>query len=90
MMIWQRASMAFTCGFCGDVRPKGDPMLVIRIDGVRGSKRRCEKCAGEPVPEDIPVQTDKLVVPTWGQSVEPMTHITAVRPDLTARLVGSE
>lgn len=56
MRTWKRNPLKETiCGGpCRTPMRKGDPMLEIRIDGLKATMRRCAACAGEPVPEDLP------------------------------------
>ncbi len=55
MREWRRATMIQECGGpCRDRIPKGAPVLVITIEGVKRAKVRCADCADEPVPADLP------------------------------------
>ena len=59
MTKWQRARAAFTCGSCAGVFVTGSPEYLIFIQGIKEPRRRCEKCAGEPVPELPPLSKDR-------------------------------
>jgi hypothetical protein len=55
MKTWIRAPIAGECcGRCGNPIPRGAPELVITRAGMRARFRRCETCAGEPAPADLP------------------------------------
>jgi hypothetical protein len=56
MRIWERARRAMKCGGpCGGIHIEvGDPMLVVRVPGVKTALYRCVACAGEPVPTYLP------------------------------------
>jgi hypothetical protein len=56
MRIWERARIATKCGGpCGGIPiAVGDPMLVVRVAGVKTPLLRCVACAGEPVPTYLP------------------------------------
>ena len=61
MKTWRRAPAARRCGCCGDQIPTGAPLLEYHVgDHIR--LPRCETCAGEPAPADLPltIGTQKL------------------------------
>lgn len=84
MKAWKRAATEFQCGSCPAKVPAGQPLLLIQPSGLSHPKKRCEKCAGEPVPAYLPGE-DEADVPA-------MTRIGSVPLpfDRTARQVGSE
>ena len=55
-------------GPCHHRMRKGDPMLEIRINGMKSPFRRCAACAGEPVPDDLPPLKEP-------EPIMPMVHI---------------
>ncbi len=59
MREWQRATHTRSCGVCGKTEDvpqihRGDPILVITIQGIERERIRCAGCAGEHVPDDLP------------------------------------
>lgn len=54
---WSRAAAGFACGGCAGIFPTGAPVLTIVLADVKRIRQRCEKCAGEPVPADLPTNT---------------------------------
>lgn len=52
MRIWVRAVIDERCGYCGHEIPAGQPMLTYPVGG--RSLKRCEPCAKEKPPPDLP------------------------------------
>ena len=53
MLRWDRAARVVFCGRCRHQIEIGNPVLLISVDGLRRSLRRCVECAG-PAPPDLP------------------------------------
>lgn len=51
---WVRAPLEWWCCHCDELRPKGAPQFQIRLTNVERTLYRCERCAWEPVPKDLP------------------------------------
>lgn len=53
---WRRALTNCFCGYCGPDRPipKGEPAMFIIFQRVKKPLIRCQQCAGEPAPTDLP------------------------------------
>lgn len=58
MKTWSLAAKMEVCGYCIAFIERGQKMLSISIPGVLSKKVRCERCAGEPPPADIPVDVE--------------------------------
>lgn len=71
---WVRCAVETSCGRCTRRIFVGDAMFVIAAGTWR--KRRCEFCAGEPTPSDLPALT-----------VHP--EVTDLAPNLPARFLAS-
>lgn len=59
MKDWRRATVETICHGC--VVPNGmrliavgEPILVLTLPGITRKSIRCARCAGEPVPADLP------------------------------------
>jgi hypothetical protein len=59
MKVWTRSKASFACGRCANILPPGSPRLQFVFRGKNGpfAKDRCEHCADEPVPADLPIRT---------------------------------
>lgn len=59
--------MQVKCGRCGELVPKHTPILLIDPEPARAVKHRfvrCQACAGEPVPADVPTtEPRRLITP---------------------------
>lgn len=56
MKRWTRALYRRLCGFCGADVPKDSPYLSITFpQPTARDKVRCPACAGEPIPNDLPL-----------------------------------
>jgi len=63
MRTWARAFMDLRCGSCGDWVYQGH--AVLWFFGPFPRRARCAKCAGEPVPADLPPLVPALkIAPT--------------------------
>lgn len=51
---WNRAALPVSCGLCGSEIRRGDALLEIAAASWRVV--RCESCAGEPIPNDLPAE----------------------------------
>ncbi len=53
---WKRVPTTCYCGYCGTDRliVKGEPALFVTLPGVKRARVRCQSCAGEPPPDDLP------------------------------------
>lgn len=51
---WTRSPIDWWCGHCDALRLKGEPRFEIRLKDVERPLYRCERCAWEPVPKDLP------------------------------------
>lgn len=76
MTRWTRAMVGTLCGRCGRGIEQGSPLFEIvigrqvpigrPIEGAersadwRATKVRCEACAGEPVPADLPLLIERV------------------------------
>lgn len=79
MRTWSRAVQATTCGYCDLPIYQGQPLLTIRLDGVKWPRLRCVECAGPapadlpmaplPTPRNQPVPTSALTRPTRAEWV---------------------
>lgn len=54
MRAWARSRAEFTCGRCAERIPAGEPVFLIQPIGLSHAKRRCHKCADDPMPAVIP------------------------------------
>ncbi len=65
MRTWVRLDRSALCGYCSQLMTKGDPVLAISIAphppneygyvfDVKSARLRCETCAGEPAPAELP------------------------------------
>jgi hypothetical protein len=75
MKAWQRASRAWVCGSCANIFDKGTPQLLIYVPLVKDPKRRCQTCAGEPVPADLPDRAPITTVPTGTTPALPFASV---------------
>lgn len=70
-----RRPMSIRCGRCGEQVPKNVPIMLIDPEPSRAVKHRfirCQKCAGEDVPADVPTtEPRRLVVPVRLGNVVP-------------------
>lgn len=55
MKWWSSSVVAEQCGLCGATIAIGAPLLRLSVAQVRRTRVRCASCAGEPVPEVVPV-----------------------------------
>ncbi len=51
---WTRSPIEWLCATCNELRPRGAPRFEIRLKDVTRPLYRCEKCAWESVPDDMP------------------------------------
>ena len=57
---WKRAPATTLCGFCRQrLIPKGEPAMYRQIPGVKRELVRCQDCASEKAPDDLPPLHDK-------------------------------
>lgn len=83
MRTWDRIGNRDTCGQCGKLLLRGDPVLVITIESLKRRKLRCEECAGLKAPPDLPALIEKV------PRTAPMQPIArAIPKDYSARLLG--
>lgn len=54
MRSWRRASEDTLCRKCGAQIAAGSPLQIITLPGVKRDRIRCESCAEEPSPKDLP------------------------------------
>lgn len=66
---WFRATLDTYCGSCGNVIAKGQPVFELATPSWK--KRRCQVCAGEPLPAEVPELppttsgiTPRILIPT--------------------------
>ena len=71
MRHWTRSLRLQLCDYCHAYIQDGDPLLEIRLNGVRRETVRCVACAG-PAPPDLPVYER--------QTTKPMTHLKKALP----------
>lgn len=93
MRTWTRAIDVTLCGGpCGHRIQTGDPMLEIRLDILSKSRRllRCVRCAGEPVPVDLPPLFSKTIQPTPTALVHIATGANALPLDWKSAGAGRE
>lgn len=52
-------------GPCGRRVKKGQPLFVIELPALSKGRqfRRCQRCAGEPVPEHLPPLVERVPIP---------------------------
>lgn len=51
---WRRAPLEGLCSVCGEMYQKGALIFVIRLANVERPRMRCQRCAWEPAPADVP------------------------------------
>lgn len=54
MRTWKRTEIEVRCGACPASIPRGAPMQLVHLPGVKDQKRRCERCADGAAPADLP------------------------------------
>lgn len=86
--MWRRAGRFTQCGRCGNHVAPADAVLEIQLPQVRAIKLRCEACAGEHVPADLPafVPRRNVVAPS---RLAPR-QMMALAMDCKQRQVGDE
>jgi hypothetical protein len=86
---WTRAVRSRLCGRCSTLIGKGEPLFVLTIAAgvyaLTDPKIRCQSCAGEPVPEDLPPLVARV-------PAEPMafTKVGALAFDFKMAVAGRE
>ena len=68
MKVWARGVIEQSCNLCGRRMQRGDLRLELHIEGVTRVARRCENCAGETAPTDLPAVTKRSVFPPLDMS----------------------
>jgi hypothetical protein len=66
MRSWTRAGLDTLCGgLCGRTIAKGQPLLVIALEQLSKHRQlhRCQRCAGEPVPDHLPPLIERVPIP---------------------------
>jgi hypothetical protein len=61
MKAWLRVAFEQACGCCRRRLPRGEPVLELKVTGVKRAFYRCQQCAGEPVPRDLPPLVERVV-----------------------------
>lgn len=94
MRYWDRRG-ARVCGQCGASIAHGDPRLVIvtTIGGVDKEWLRCPRCAGEPMPADLPainLPVAQPIVPVPKASTLTRRPLLALVQDWKTRAIGRE
>lgn len=88
MTRWTRVQSDTLCGHCPHLIRRGDPVLEIRIVGVKSVKRRCVACAGEPVP-DLPAWVERQPIQPTAPVFTPVRQLVGTLPfDYKARQIG--
>ena len=68
MSVWLRASSDVSCGCCGTVIRRGEPVRVLTL----AQLKRCAACAGEPAPElpalEAPIRATPQPTPKRGRT----------------------
>ncbi len=54
MRTWSRSGGDQLCGRCKSPIGRTDPILIIRLHGGTSVRVRCQACADEPVPSNLP------------------------------------
>jgi len=96
MRTWTRAQGPMLCGLNPQHQiERGDPVLLIRIEGIEKRRFRCHHCAGEPIPSDLPALEEQPVTPVTSAVVhrrsvpERLSAIAGVLPlDWRQRATG--
>lgn len=70
MRTWTRASQLAVCGGCVRFIEKDAPIQIIAIPGVNRTRIRCEQCADDSPPANLPA----LPVRSFDTTSE-MTHV---------------
>ncbi len=78
--MWKRAPVACYCGYCGLNRKieRGEAAVYIRVRPESRELVRCQECAGEQPPEDLPELLEAGGIETGGFS-----HIGKAAPGRT-------
>ena len=81
MTGWRRADRVLVCGGCAVALNVGDPILTIRIDGLKRPLVRGACCAG-PAPPDLPalILVAPPLVNRW-QSFDPSRVLAFTPPE---------
>jgi hypothetical protein len=58
MITWTRTATEAICGGCGAHIAKDIPIQAITLPNVKRIKVRCEQCAGERAPADMPAKAE--------------------------------
>ncbi len=94
--MWTRARMITFCGYCNREIPKGGPLRLVRV-GPRW-RPRCQVCAGEIVPEDLPALAETPAIqptpkvyraPLFG-SVQTFAPVAKMARDWKEKQAGRE
>ena len=88
MKAWERARLERRCGFCGRVIAIGQPLLAQWIAGHSWRKIRCAECAGEPVPENLPLLDARPSMPMT--PIGSLTPVGRIARDWKTAAVGRE
>ncbi len=77
---WRRSPVACFCGYCGTSREilKGEPAVYVRVKPEGRELVRCQNCAGEKAPDDLPELNEPGGIETSG-----FTRIGKVAPKRT-------
>ena len=63
MRTWRRAAYAELCnGPCGRRIERGEPVLDLHVVGLKRVPRRCQHCAGESVPTELPPLVERVPI----------------------------
>lgn len=75
MRVWVRAVNDTLCGNCRRRIIEGEPILELSLPEITRRPIRCQKCAGEPVP-DLPYRTAQAPI----EPTMKMRHISGGLP----------
>jgi len=87
MKTWERARRERRCGFCGQTIEVGQPVLVRWLPGRDWRSARCQACAGELAPADLPLlQPLPRAVPMT--PIQPMLAVESLARDWKAAAIA--
>lgn len=88
MRRWVRAPFPLICGGpCARLLQRGDPMLELQAPEWSRPKIRCESCAGEKPPADLPPLVERTPIqPT--ATMLPLRAVTGLPADFKVAAAG--
>lgn len=88
MRRWTRAPFRLICGGpCARLLQRGEPILELQAPEWSRPKIRCETCAGEPAPADLPPLVERTPVqPTT--PARPVRTVTGLPADFKVAAAG--